>query len=166
MKYYVVTDTHFGHKKMAEYCGRPDRFEDLILEAWLDTVSPEDVVIHLGDVCFGKDSYWHELISAMPGIKWLTMGNHDNKSPTWYLSNGWDCVCEHILLNIYGKKVLFSHVPLRTLSDSQYNIFGHMHEKADEIMRSMKMDMTKYFCISMEKENYRPVDLESFLAKK
>jgi calcineurin-like phosphoesterase family protein len=49
MKYWVITDTHLGHGKMEEYCGRPKDFEDRILRN-LTCVQESDVLIHLGDV--------------------------------------------------------------------------------------------------------------------
>lgn len=30
MKIWLTTDTHFNHKKMIEYCGRPENFEEII----------------------------------------------------------------------------------------------------------------------------------------
>jgi len=57
MRYWLITDTHFGHENIKKYCNRPDGFEDLILENLNPTedegVCPGDVLIHLGDVCFG-----------------------------------------------------------------------------------------------------------------
>ena len=29
MKQYIITDTHFGHEKMIEYCQRPKDFNEL-----------------------------------------------------------------------------------------------------------------------------------------
>ena len=59
MRIWLTTDTHFGHQRMIEF-GRPQDFEVKIGKAISEVVKPEDVLIHLGDFCIGKDEYWHE----------------------------------------------------------------------------------------------------------
>jgi calcineurin-like phosphoesterase family protein len=56
---YFVSDLHFYHGKMGEYCGRPDNFEELIFEG-LKSIPKEDHLICLGDVCIGRDREAHE----------------------------------------------------------------------------------------------------------
>ena len=95
MNYWVISDTHFGHDKISECFGRPKDFEKKILKS-LNFVREEDVLIHLGDFCIGKDAYWHEKFMShfekeSYGAKlWLIKGNHDHKTKTWYFDKGWD----------------------------------------------------------------------------
>ena len=60
MKYWVTTDTHFGHDKMMEYCGRPKGFEDLIFKYHSEIIKKDDVLVHLGDFCIYNDEKWHD----------------------------------------------------------------------------------------------------------
>ena len=80
MNYWVIADSHLGHDKMAKFCGRPEGFEDRILRN-LDVLRRGDVLIHLGDVCFGSDATWNsQLRFATNGAhRWLCLGNHDRK---------------------------------------------------------------------------------------
>lgn len=127
MNYWVLTDTHFGHDKMHEYCQRPDDFEERILRQTRHKIKPEDVLIHLGDFCIGNDEYWHkQFMDVCPGFKWLVRGNHDRKSATWYHERGWHCVVDRIYLRMFGKKLLFSHRPIKDPGRS-INIHGHHH---------------------------------------
>ena len=94
-KYWIITDTHFGHDSMMKLCGRPEGFSEKILINLNRTVHCPDVLIHLGDICIGKEEYWHsELMKWACCKKWLIRGNHDKKSDMWYLNHGWDFVAE------------------------------------------------------------------------
>jgi len=78
MKTYIITDTHFNHKKLIEY-GRPDNFDDLLWKE-LGKLPSNCLLIHLGDVCIGNDLEVHERLRLLPFIKILVKGNHDKKS--------------------------------------------------------------------------------------
>ena len=127
-KYWVTTDTHFGHDALMRLCGRPRGFSEKILNGF-SVVKESDVFIHLGDICIGHDGDWHRKISAaLPrGAKrWLVRGNHDRKSTGWYLSHGWDVVCEYLAMNIFGSNVVLSHKPVAD-HGFDINIHGHFH---------------------------------------
>ena len=95
MKIYAISDTHFGHDKLVELSGRPTGFSNKILK----NLAPckGDLLIHCGDFCIGEDEEHHEaFLKATVGFstRVLVKGNHDHKSYGWYLSHGWDFVCE------------------------------------------------------------------------
>jgi len=79
MSIYIISDTHFNHKNMIEYCGRPENFEDLIWEN-LKKIPSDAQLFHLGDICLGKDIEVHQRLSTYPFNKTLISGNHDKKS--------------------------------------------------------------------------------------
>jgi calcineurin-like phosphoesterase family protein len=128
MNYWLITDTHFGHHKMKDYCQRPEGFETTILNRIRHHVLTGDVLIHLGDFCIYKDEEWHaEFMATCPGKKWLIRGNHDRKSSSWYLDRGWDFVADSTTLTLFGKRLLLSHRPVTAHSDFDLNIHGHHH---------------------------------------
>lgn len=168
MNYWLTTDTHFGHDKMHEYCGRPVGYEDLILENLHNMVQKDDVVIHLGDFCIGRDDYWHDKFMKTPGKKWLVRGNHDGKSNTWYLRNGWDFVGAKFQNKLYGKNILFSHTPqiekevielMYISSHFDVNIHGHLHNNA------YTPPTDKHMLLSIENTDYKPVILRNFIGE-
>lgn len=161
-KFWVITDTHFGHKNIHEYCGRPVGFEQLILDNVRKVVQPDDVLIHTGDFCFGRDAYWHEeFMSACAGKRWLVRGNHDKKKAAWYLRNGWDFIAKRIEFNIYGHRVIFSHKPINELG-SFVNIHGHYHNNG---VRLDPWVDDRHLLIHSEHE-YRPFCLEKLIKEK
>lgn len=178
-KILLTTDTHFGHKKIIEYCGRPKNFESLILRNILDLVRYDDILIHLGDICIGDDEKWNKKLSCRmePAKMWLLKGNHDHKSDNWYLDHGWDFVGDQILIEKFGKRILFSHVPKKDLGYFDINIHGHFHNSLHRLRDGKYIDdgekvrnekdlailTEKHKLLSIENTNYKPVLLDDFL---
>ena len=126
MNIYLLPDPHLGHKRIVEGGHRPEGFEAKIMNVISKTVRADDILIVLGDVSFLQEKLWQETLrSVCKGKMWLTLGNHDTRSLTWYMERGWDFVGESIRLNYFSKDILFSHKP--TDSDADINIHGHLH---------------------------------------
>jgi len=126
----------------------------------------KDLLIHLGDICFGKDKYWHSELQKIPCKKWLVKGNHDSKSVAWYLSHGWDFVSNSFSLDIFGGEILFSHRPVK---DTGYflNIHGHFHNTdfhthEPELAALLTQ---KHILLVMENNNYEPFNLKTIVDK-
>ena len=163
MKIWLITDTHLGHDKMVEFCGRPKNHSELILRN-LYAIPKEDLLIHLGDVNIGQNEYWHNCLMNIPK-KILVMGNHDRQSHHWYYEHGWNFVCDQFISLEFGKRILFSHYPIK--DDGQYdiNIHGHFHNSEhrshEPELVAIKNDKQKLLAI--ENTNYQPVLLRTFL---
>ena len=158
---WLITDTHFGHDKMIQYCGRPDDFSSKILNNMFSMVNKDDLLIHLGDICIGQDTLWHERLAVINCKKILVRGNHDHKSDSWYMSHGWYFVCSSFVTRFEGKNILFSHAPL-PISDNDLNIHGHFHNTLHhEDMFGLLTN--KHICLSIEETNYKPVLLETYI---
>lgn len=177
MNYYLTTDTHFNHTKMIEYCNRPENFEDIIIENILKVVKDDDILIHLGDICIGKDEENHIFIQSLKCKKILVKGNHDNKSNQWYLEHGWDFVCDKFYMKFEGKIICFSHTPQKDNGDFDINIHGHFHNALPRLLRGEYVvegekernhhDLSnltdKHKLLALEYTNYKPVELKSFI---
>ncbi len=165
MKTFLITDTHFNHAKVIEYCDRPLDFEERILKNCLDMIKEDDTLIHLGDICIGNDKESHaKYIEPIKGTKILVRGNHDKRSDNWYLNHGWDFVCDSFTGTYFGKKVLFSHTPQIDKGDFDLNIHGHLHNKLYRIQYDggeMNMEFArrltdKHKLLSIEYADYKP----------
>ena len=161
-KHYLISDTHFLHEKLVQY-GRPKDFSQILFNN-LNKLTEGDILIHLGDVCNGKDIEVHEkYIMPLKCKKWLVKGNHDNKTYNWYLSHGWDFVAEQMLLKYFGVNLIFTHIPIpvAALPEWHFNVHGHLH---NEIHRGKKPS-DRHLLVSSEYLNYSPISLETFLGK-
>ena len=169
MQIFVTTDTHFNHKKLIEW-GRPEDFERRIRRT--HAIIPGDaVLIHLGDFCIGKDEEMHKRWMDRVGhIKHriLVRGNHDHKSNNWYLEHGWSMVVDQLVLDLYGKKVIFSHIPVNheLWAATDINVHGHTHGNTHrdiDIQDFYKPDIY-HKEIALENTHYQPVVItEKFL---
>ncbi len=167
---WLISDTHFNHAKLVTMGkGRPENFESLIMNG-LRSVKEGDTLIHLGDFCIGKDEYWHDRFSkALVGVnKVLVRGNHDNKSYNWYLSHGWNHVCEIMQSRYFGKEILFSHMPIlkkefwETYHEPELNIHGHLHGNANR--HGAVYDPKFHYDVAPDIHDYEPILLERLLA--
>lgn len=161
MNIWITTDTHFSHKALVEY-GRPKDFELKIKKALKNCVKPDDLLVHLGDVCIGNDAENNNWFKKELGCKtYLIRGNHDTKSINWYLNNGWDVVADRLDIEMFGKRICFTHMPVAWDGYFDINYHGHFH---DTDHRRNEPDFNKILCgynklISLEKTNYQPVKL-------
>lgn len=165
MKIWITTDNHHGHDKLIEY-GRPADFTEKIFKNF-KIIKPGDILINLGDFCIGKDQEWHETyFNFMPGVRHILIrGNHDSKSNTWYLTHGWDMVCEYFSLEMFGKKILFSHYPMAWDGYYDVNIHGHFHDTDHRWLEPQFMKIANGYqkLLALEKTDYKPVLLEHFI---
>lgn len=129
MTIYWTSDTHFGHKRIAEFePGRMTLGDTLeardaeMVKRWNDTVTNDDVVWVLGDVAMGDINYSLGLVSQLNGTKFLVAGNHDrcwshNKpgyAAKWrsrYQEAGLIIDSEHFQTTIDGIPVNVCHFP-------------------------------------------------------
>ena len=82
---FVTSDTHFSHARISELADRPyptvEEMNDDLVRRWNDTVPPDSVVLHLGDVALGQIEESIALTSRLNGRRFLVPGNHDRVSP-------------------------------------------------------------------------------------
>jgi calcineurin-like phosphoesterase family protein len=159
LNHWLLTDTHFGHARMHDFCNRPVGFEKTILTRLDSTVKCGDVLYHLGDFCFGNDARWHrDFMSACAGRKILIRGNHDKKSITWYYEHGWDVVCDELRLKLFGKDILLSHKPSDSFCD--INIHGHHHNKGVP-----GVEVSPFHKLIMMEHDYMPQKLRTVVGQ-
>ena len=167
MKIYLITDTHFNHHKMIEYCGRPENYEQLLYSS-MKNVPEDSILIHLGDICIGNDLEVHEkYIKPLKCKKWLIKGNHDRKSDSWYYEHGWDVVCKSMTLVRFNKNIIFTHKPTIIINEKRetINIHGHFHNTNHRLQeKELKEIITNnHKLLAVEYTNYSVVDLEKFI---
>lgn len=170
MKIYAITDTHLGHDKLwRDWQTRHEGFDQEIL----DNLAKQngDILLHLGDVCIGKDSELvPPFIEAAKNFKHLVLvkGNHDNKSDSWYYGQGFDFVCDEFTTRYFGKTINFTHAPICSRNAKRgidYNIHGHLHGTAEDSHRQVYGVYDERFNIDLAPEirGYKAISLEGLL---
>lgn len=172
MKIYCITDTHLGHTRLHEEWGkRPADFTDQLIKNLKGQSG--DVLVHLGDLAITPDkTLVPQFMEATKGFKTriFVKGNHDNKSDSWYYTQGFDFVCEQFMSLWYGKLILFSHAPIdRNWHNTvDFNIHGHLHGSAEESHRKVYGTYDESYHIDIAPENwgYKALDLEAIIKSK
>lgn len=135
MKYFV-SDLHYGHRNVINYCNRPfkdiEEMHEYMTKTWNETVKPEDSVYCLGD--FSLNPKWSASVTPhLNGIKFLVPGNHDACYPfegrtkhlkmiERYTKDGWNYLGkEHLLKLSNGMNVLLSHLPYQNDAGNEYD---------------------------------------------
>ena len=150
-KTWVISDTHFYHKKMVELCNRPNDFDKIITKNINQLIKPQDMLIHLGDVTWKEFPHW-------PCETILVKGNHDSKSYTYYKNHGFVFCCDTFSIKYGGLDIIFSHKPL-IFHDHDLNIHGHLHNMAEIV------SVCPSYLVSLENNGYMPELLDKIISK-
>lgn len=175
MKTWIISDTHFNHKKIIEYENRPLDFNDIIIRNWNKVVADDDIVIHLGDVILGHDSSLDTFIMACKGRKYLVRGNHDHHNSDWYIDRGFAWVGDYYIY----KNLAFSHAPLTPLPlqnnrqktgtenweprPVDLNIHGHFHRGKHRGQPGMPDRYYDHEYFDKHRESYYLIQIEDTL---
>ena len=123
---FVISDTHFNHVNMLTFKSkdgsliRPnfkdvDHMNEIMINNWNTVIKPDDQVIHVGDVIFGRSDLYGNILARLNGIKTLIMGNHDYDAAKFipYFSN---IRSSYSTKNEFKREMLFTHYPVDAYS--------------------------------------------------
>jgi calcineurin-like phosphoesterase family protein len=163
---FLISDTHFGHSNILTFTKdesgellRPgfanvDEMNEHMVDQWNKTVTPNDKVYHLGDVCMSHKLL--HIIDRLNGRKILIKGNHDVFKLSQYAPYFSD-------IRAYSQlgKFILSHIPIHPESIGRWaegNIHGHLHHR--RVMLNKNEIDRRYICVSVEHTNYAPIAFE------
>ena len=170
MTVFFVSDTHFNHRRIIDYCVRPfgsvKEMNQGIIERWNSIVHDDDTVFHLGDVYFftnereNIESVEHDrkdffqIMRQLRGHKFLIKGNHDTESDSVYTADGcFEKAYDYPIL--YDGFFMLSHEPLLLSQTTPYfNLYGHVHNDTRYANTSTSR------CVCVERTDYAPISIE------
>lgn len=152
---WFISDTHFGHAKVVEYCSRPFRnvtdMNERLIANWNGLIRSEEQVFVIGDVALGSFEEACEIIKSLHGYKILIRGNHDRSIEKMF-QMGFDQVYNELDLELKdGRLALLRHKPQLwgDINPRQLQIHGHDHGGPKSVGRRMNV------CVDLW--DYRPV---------
>ncbi|WP_053948568.1 metallophosphoesterase [Halolamina sediminis] len=166
MSRYLISDHHFGHANIIEYCDRPfdspGAMDSAMLDAHYETVPPDAVLVHLGDVAMdmqdGRETI--ERFNQLDGDL-LVRGNHDvgldpDDAPF--------PVVDATVLD-HGERTFYcTHRPEDVPEDwDGWVIHGHHHDNNPDTHPFVAADARRVN-VSAELLDYRPVRLDGLTA--
>lgn len=150
-KTFFISDTHFFHKRILEFCPETRRgrdaveMTDLMVQAWNKKVPADGTVYMLGDVCFGNADLARRVLPKLNGTKYLVYGNHDQiikKNEDIRRMFYW---CrDYAEITVNGVHIALFHFPMREWRGMQngfYHLFGHVHGSLDSQPHGRSMDV-------------------------
>lgn len=190
MTTFFTSDTHFGHARIIELSNRPfidvDHMNTEIVRRWNETVMPNDIVFHLGDVALGPIAESLPIVGRLNGYIVLVNGNHDRPFMTrgkprfseWV--EKYNEVFNEVLtdtsypLYLNGERFVMSHFPYdgdshgeeryredRPVDEGIPLIHGHTHM---DNKVSVSNAGTLQIHVGMDAWDYRPVSEDEVLA--
>lgn len=180
MAIWLTSDTHFNHRNIIDYCGRPfldvPHMNQSLIDSWNSVVSPQDTVYHLGDIGFRKPQNLEEIFFALNGRKIFIKGNHDSGNTLEKISAD-ECYHKHITLSFMDsngkmRNIYMVHNPMAYFVDCRYNhskndllFYGHVHERAASGLHYVENGKRKILAyhVGVDTNNYKPVDLDEII---
>ena len=155
MEVFTISDHHFFHENIIKYCNRPflNRYcmNYFMIKMWNSVVSKDDIVIHNGDFCLGKNYELMEITKELNGKIILIRGNHDRFSTKQYKDSG---IFEIYKDDFIVDDICFIHRPIGDNQKFKYVIHGHIHANSHECTT------LNHYNVSVEMINYTPIKLE------
>lgn len=174
---WFISDTHFFHFKILEYCNRPfntiEEHNQALIDNWNSVVKPEDTVFHLGDFCIGGAPKWKEIREQLNGHIILIMGNHDWQNRTAGTDLLFDYVTQQMRIEIDGRTVYLNHFPFLSFAhwDAEkyakehlhFALSGHTHirkENTGSDAEFIKYYLPTQYDVGVDFNNYTPISWE------
>ena len=182
-KIFFTSDTHHGHKNVLTFCQRP--FTDIkhqgdeLVKNWNSVVRKNDVVFHLGDVCwFNSRHDTKKFLDRLNGTIYVVPGNHDTRKQFELCGDHVTIlddttavyIEDHPLMNGSKKpiEIFLSHCPMMTWPHRTYgvpNLFGHIHSGPNskaEVDQDLPLWPYQYD-VGVDNNNYTPIELTEVL---
>jgi calcineurin-like phosphoesterase family protein len=157
---FFISDSHFSHRKIIEYCNRPfATAEDMdreMIKRWNAKVRKNDNVFFLGDFCFGRDSIDPSIFLAqLNGNIYFIKGNHDHIERLASCPSGIRGFWDILNITINAQKIVLCHYPMiswQGKEDKAWMLFGHCHNSYqapdDQLSYNVGVEWINYTPIS------------------
>lgn len=157
MRYYIA-DLHFFHEKLntsmdCRGFADAEQMNEYMVQKWNARVKPDDEVVILGDLSFGKAAQTNELLQRLKGRLYLIQGNHDR----FLKDNAYDA-SRFVWIRPYeemkdnGRKVVLCHYPIlcyngqyrldKNGAPKTYMLYGHVHDTFDQRLMERFQEIT------------------------
>jgi calcineurin-like phosphoesterase family protein len=153
LRTWITSDNHWFHKRVQEFCNRPDNWMNLMIDNWKGLVKENDYVLCLGDWALGNLTEIKQLIDILPGKIILLPGNHDRGRQLKLYKKEFFMVLDKE--GFTYEKFIFTHRPLSKVPEEFINAAGHIHNNT--IRENNRLNF------SVENTNYLPVKLKNIL---
>lgn len=144
---FFTSDSHFGHKSMANHWRRgkfpvaglgddqKDAMDAELIHQWNSVVPPCGIVYHIGDVTFRNAKETGKILDKLNGEVHLIPGNHDKKQINVLRDWGWIIEPQYLEIDVGEQRIIMCHYAFRSWNRMHYgawNLHGHSHGNLEE----------------------------------
>lgn len=173
---WFTSDTHFGHENIIRFCNRPfinaAEMNAELIRRWRETVPDDGIIFHLGDFAHGSSRLWNDILNALPGHKYLILGNHDMKAIRQGFMSHFELVTQQMTIRVGGQAIVLNHNPFLCYGGSYRNVwqlFGHVHSGPASHTGldhpRLKMLFPRQYDVGVDNNDYRPISFADVKAK-
>ncbi len=161
---WLISDTHFGHKNIIDFCGRPfsnvEEMNRILWLNWNNTVSNSDTIYHLGDVALSRERDPSNRSKPYITEKWINLLNgnkifiHGDHDPENFGEKS-------KIIEYKNFKFLLIHNP----KEAKFNgwiIHGHTHNN-DLVNYPFINFNNRTINVSADVINYKPVNFDTII---
>ena len=138
---YYIGDLHLMHENCLKFDNRPfetvEEMNEAIVANWNKTVTKNDTVYIVGDVCMKVTPEVLQTLRRLNGTKYLAIGNHDSRlvkelskldpsAQNMYFSQ----MKESFFIKDEDRNVFISHFPHASwnrMEHGSYHVYAHLH---------------------------------------
>ena len=133
---FFTADTHFCDIRVLKHRPRFESVEEMneqFIRRWNETVPPDGIVFHLGDLIEGTDKKATTLLERLNGTIYLIEGNHDSQ----LFQGDFFRRCKNVIpigrdrtIKIGTRRIILHHYPFLCYAgeyQGTWQLFGHVH---------------------------------------
>ena len=173
---WFTSDTHFGHENIIRFCNRPfinaAEMNAELIRRWRETVPDDGIIFHLGDFAHDSSRLWNDILNALPGHKYLILGNHDMKAIRQGFMSHFELVTQQMTIRVGGQAIVLNHNPFLCYGGSYrdvWQLFGHVHSGPASHTGldhpRLKMLFPRQYDVGVDNNDYRPISFADVKAK-
>ena len=173
---WFTSDTHFGHENIIRFCNRPfsnvQEMNAELIRRWRDTVPEDGIVFHLGDFALRCSRLWNDVLCALPGRKYLILGNHDMKCIRQGFMSRFELVTQQMTIRVGGQAIVLNHNPFLCYGGSYrdvWQLFGHVHSGPASHTGldhpRLNMLFPLQYDVGVDNNDFRPISFAEVKAK-
>lgn len=170
-KLFFISDPHFHHTNVIEYCNRPwgdiKTHDEALVQNWNRVVPKDGEVICGGDFIWTGNIDWiKSIVEKLNGKIHLILGNHDyqNKLDREIFKSIFASVSDMIYLQVKDEDTssghmnfIISHYPMMYWRRGYYHLHGHVHSGERSTASEKVPFHPMRYDIGVDNNNYRPI---------
>jgi len=158
---HFISDTHFYHANIVEFCKRPfadvEAMNDALVSNIRNHTDERSVVLWLGDVFFCDVDRAQAIMRELPGRHVLVRGNHDGTASRMARC-GFSAVVDQLTFQLNDQTIVASHFPTTQRPQDAVLMHGHTHST------ERLSPCGKRLHVGVDAWDYRPASIDEILA--